>query len=113
MVGGVIDGNWATGRRLNATPPARTIRIDSTEAKIGRSMKKREIMIVRRQWSVVRGQWLQALRALLGSGLFLLGSLALGSFFLVRADDRHVYDLGSDGDARTGLLQAADDDFFA
>src|SRR5690349_9090662 len=35
-------GNCAKGRLSRATPPARMMRIDSTEAKIGRSMKKRE-----------------------------------------------------------------------
>src|SRR5262245_5179010 len=40
-VGGVISGYWATGRLKTATPPASVTRMDSTEAKIGRSMKKR------------------------------------------------------------------------
>ena len=40
-VGGVTGGYWANGRRLNRDP-ASVITIDSTAAKIGRSMKKRE-----------------------------------------------------------------------
>src|SRR5579864_9141567 len=43
-VGGVISGYWAMGRLKTEIPPARTTMIDSTEAKIGRSMKKRENM---------------------------------------------------------------------
>src|SRR5262245_65216086 len=43
MVGGAISGYWATGSRKNATPPRITNTIDTTEAKIGRSMKKCEI----------------------------------------------------------------------
>ena len=40
MVGGAISGYCATGRRRNATPPRITKTIDTTEAKIGRSIKK-------------------------------------------------------------------------
>src|SRR3954447_8200660 len=40
-VGGVISGYWATGRLKTATPPASVTRMDSTVAKIGRSMKNR------------------------------------------------------------------------
>src|SRR4249919_2296089 len=43
MVGGAISGYCATGRRKNATPPRITKTIETTEAKIGRSMKKCEI----------------------------------------------------------------------
>src|SRR6478752_2748399 len=43
MVGGVTSGYWATGRVTRATAPARVMTMDRTEAKIGRSMKKREI----------------------------------------------------------------------
>ena len=42
-VGGVMSGYWAIGSEGIATPPASTMTIDSTAAKIGRSMKKREI----------------------------------------------------------------------
>jgi hypothetical protein len=44
-VGGVISGNWAIGRvRIAARPPIVMI-IEITEAKIGRSMQKRESMV--------------------------------------------------------------------
>ena len=46
MLGGVIGGYWATGRLNTATAPASVMTIDSTEAKIGRSMKKCENMNV-------------------------------------------------------------------
>src|SRR5579871_2893209 len=42
-VGGVTSGYWAIGRLNTATAPARVMTMDSTDAKIGRSMKKREI----------------------------------------------------------------------
>src|SRR4051812_16989881 len=38
-VGGVMSGYCATGSMKAATPPITTITIDSTQAKIGRSMK--------------------------------------------------------------------------
>src|SRR5262245_61319217 len=40
-VGGVISGYCAIGSRKSAIPPASVTTMDSTEAKIGRSMKKR------------------------------------------------------------------------
>src|SRR5277367_4699231 len=43
MIGGAISGYCATGRRANDTPPRITKTIETTAAKIGRSMKKREI----------------------------------------------------------------------
>jgi hypothetical protein len=42
-VGGVTGGNCAKPRLKTETPPASVITIDSTEAKIGRLMKNREI----------------------------------------------------------------------
>src|SRR3954469_19704092 len=42
-VGGVTSGYWATGSVTRATAPARVMTMDRTDAKIGRSMKKREI----------------------------------------------------------------------
>src|SRR5579862_9151755 len=45
MVGGAISGYCAIGSRKNATPPRITNTIETTEAKIGRSMKKCEIRI--------------------------------------------------------------------
>src|SRR5256714_6471390 len=47
MIGGTISGYCAIGRRMNDTPPKMMNTIDSTEAKIGRSMKKWEIFIAR------------------------------------------------------------------
>jgi hypothetical protein len=44
MLGGVICGYWATGKVRTATAPARVMTMDSTEAKIGLSMKKCEII---------------------------------------------------------------------
>src|SRR5690348_4074406 len=41
-VGGVISGYCVTGSAQTAMPPARVMTIDSTEAKIGRSMKNFE-----------------------------------------------------------------------
>src|SRR5213594_4251396 len=46
-VGGAISGYCAIGRRQNATPPTITNTIETTEAKIGRSMKKCEMRIFR------------------------------------------------------------------
>ena len=45
MVGGAISGYCAIGSRKNATPPRITNTIETTEAKIGRSMKKCEMRI--------------------------------------------------------------------
>ncbi len=47
MIGGAISGYCATGRRKNETPPRMTNTIDTTAAKIGRSMKKCEMRIAR------------------------------------------------------------------
>src|SRR5947209_5256310 len=49
-VGGVTSGYCATGSASSATPPAITNTIDSTEAKIGRSMKKCEITAAPSPW---------------------------------------------------------------
>src|SRR5271156_6138161 len=49
MIGGAISGYCATGRRENDTPPRITNTIDTTAAKIGRSMKKCEMRILRHQ----------------------------------------------------------------
>src|SRR5437899_9375294 len=42
--GGVIRGYCAIGREYNAIPPTKVMTTESTVAKMGRSMKKREIM---------------------------------------------------------------------
>jgi hypothetical protein len=42
-VGGETCGNCASGRLKAAMPPASVMNTDSTAAKIGRSIKKREI----------------------------------------------------------------------
>src|ERR1700758_3110336 len=47
MIGGAISGYCATGRRENDTPPRITKTIETTAAKIGRSMKKCEMRIYR------------------------------------------------------------------
>src|SRR5437762_2995630 len=44
MLGGVIGGYCASGRLTAATAPARVMTMDSTAAKIGRSIKKCENM---------------------------------------------------------------------
>ena len=45
-VGGVIGGYWAIGSDNSAIAPASVMTIDRTVAKIGRSMKKREITAI-------------------------------------------------------------------
>src|SRR5262245_11403767 len=59
-VGGVMSGYWATGSRKAATPPTSTMTSEMTQAKIGRSTKKRANTDWLRQGSVVvvlgRGQ---------------------------------------------------------
>src|SRR5207237_4001686 len=45
MTGGAISGYCAIGRRKNATPPTMMKTIETTAAKIGRSMKKWEMRI--------------------------------------------------------------------
>src|SRR5215467_1892171 len=45
MIGGAISGYCAIGRRENETPPRMTKTIETTAAKIGRSIKKCEMRI--------------------------------------------------------------------
>src|SRR5271165_1916677 len=52
MIGGAISGYCAIGRRENDTPPRITNTIETTAAKIGRSMKKCEMRILRHQPAV-------------------------------------------------------------
>src|ERR1700686_4704527 len=47
MIGGAISGYCATGRRENDTPPRITKTIETTAAKIGRSMTKGERRMLR------------------------------------------------------------------
>ena len=49
MIGGAISGYCAIGRRENDTPPRITNTIETTAAKIGRSMKKCEMRMLPRQ----------------------------------------------------------------
>jgi len=48
MIGGAISGYCATGRRENDTPPRITKTIETTAAKIGRSMKVRNAHVINR-----------------------------------------------------------------
>ncbi len=48
MPGGVIRGYWATGNWNSAMPPMSAMATESTVAKIGRSIKKREIITLHR-----------------------------------------------------------------
>ena len=43
-VGGVISGYWATGKPSDAMIPAMTMTMEMTDAKIGRLMKKRDMI---------------------------------------------------------------------
>src|SRR5262249_30121510 len=72
MIGGAISGYCAIGSRAKATAPRMTKTIETTEAKIGRSMKKCEKRIRRRPYWVQRdreitdptGSWLLLSRGL-------------------------------------------------
>src|SRR3990170_3723555 len=60
MIGGAISGYCAIGRRKNDTAPRITNTIETTQAKIGRSMKKCERRIAREPywvpvWDAVAG----------------------------------------------------------
>src|SRR4051812_8767890 len=52
MVGGVMSGYCDTGREKSPTSPASVMMMDITEAKIGRSMKKRVNIFSSCQWTV-------------------------------------------------------------
>src|ERR1700689_3503900 len=56
--GGAISGYWAIGRRKNDTEPRMTKMIETTAAKIGRSMKKCEMRM--RQGSRFRSSYTDA-----------------------------------------------------
>src|ERR1700745_102481 len=55
MSGGAISGYWATGSGVNDTAPMITKTIETTAAKIGRSMKKCEMRIGRSGASIGGG----------------------------------------------------------
>src|SRR5215472_7426588 len=57
MVGGAISGYCATGRRKKATPPRITKIIETTEAKIGRSIKKCEMRMSRNAGYLAACSW--------------------------------------------------------
>src|SRR6266853_1467621 len=59
--GGAISGYWAIGRLRIAARPAITMKIESTAAKIGRSMKKRENMWRLPYFCATTGAWPSAL----------------------------------------------------
>src|SRR5512144_3385991 len=80
MVGGAISGYCATGRRKHATPPRITKTIETTDAKIGRSMKKCEI---RMRWRrPLFRRWRRTARR---SRARRLGALLLRTDLLARA----------------------------
>ena len=54
-MGGVISGYCVTGSVNSAIPPASVITMESTEAKIGRSIKKRENMEFETYYLASRG----------------------------------------------------------
>ena len=53
-LGGAISGYWAIGRLSSATLPTSTIKIEITDAKIGRSMKKWVKRFIRRCGAIAR-----------------------------------------------------------
>src|SRR5665213_1459947 len=59
MLGGVTCGYCAMGSVHTATPPANVITMDSTAAKIGRSMKNRENKVDPRRWSDYLVGWVE------------------------------------------------------
>ena len=70
MIGGAISGYCAIGSRTNATAPRMTNTIETTEAKIGRSMKKCEMRIAR--LPRCRPYWVVACDAVAGGGASVL-----------------------------------------
>src|SRR5438067_1277854 len=120
MLGGVICGYCATGKLTTATAPARVMTSDSTEAKIGRRMKKWENMATTgRHQTADSRESIAGLRA----RLFLSGVLCLMSdVFLSRGQQpaqrrlrplRRRLMLGLHLHAGADALHAADDDAVA
>src|SRR6476620_1497469 len=83
MMGGAISGYWATGSRVNDTPPMITNTTETTAAKIGRSMKKCEIRIGLSACSIGLG---------LRGGRLGRRLLLLGCHLLPRADPHQAID---------------------
>src|SRR5271157_755360 len=122
--GGVIRGYWAMGSAKRAIPPIKVMTMDSTAAKIGRSMKNRAIMararsalglVLRRRR---RPSWLVGGRGRLRRGRLRRGRLRRGWLrrdsitSRVPAERRHGPLLGVDRHAGPDLLQAGHDDPF-
>src|SRR5438128_9842386 len=91
-VGGVISGYCAIGRLKTEIPPARVMMIDSTEAKIGRSMKNRENTAysrqktdkeTRRQGDKENGGYVVSAAETSASGRFRPGSVSLSPCLFV------------------------------
>src|SRR6266404_2076441 len=88
--GGVMRGYCAMGKNRSAIPPIKVMTTESTVAKMGRSMKKREIM---------------------SAGRSLFGLVGRRRFpACLTADRWHGCLLRLDQHAGTGLLQAPNDD---
>src|SRR5262245_24597986 len=112
--GGVISGYWATGKLTSASPPASAMTMDTTEAKIGRSMKKR--LNTRELWQDAdqgsrrglprKGKWKSALLLLLGGWRVRLGRRG-------RAWNRHRVLFWIDVHSRPELLNRPDGDQLA
>src|SRR5260370_28530771 len=132
-VGGVISGYSATGRRAAAMAPSRMMTMEITQARTGRSMKKRASMAVLPQGKcktrdstklTTKSQRSQRKPADCKSTIpHFFASLGVLCAFVVnlfriwcfglRILAGHVYQVWLHGDARAHLLQAVDDHPFA
>src|SRR5262245_27081500 len=88
MMGGAISGYCATGRRKNDTPPTMMNTMETTAAKIGRSMKKCEMRMRRSASSIRLGGRTRTLRG--GRPLSLGGDLGAGACPHQAVDDDAV-----------------------
>src|SRR4030095_14466670 len=112
MTGGAISGYWATGSRPKETAPKITNTSDSTAAKIGRSMKKREMRMGIR-CSVGRG--LSAAgegRGVVCGGRFLRGHLDAGARPHQAVDDHAVIGVEARGNDALVLDDGTERDVF-
>src|SRR6185437_7137180 len=80
ICGGAMSGYWATGRKAIDRAPASMITMAMTQAKIGRSMKKRDMALgpaaaLPRGSGRARGRRTGGNRAHLGAGLDALQAL--------------------------------------